>query len=236
MVGTIFISHSHQDAAVARDIAEALEHAGLKPWIDQCEIKPGDSLIGKMDQGLSEASYVLLLLSREANASHWVRREWMSGLANRQIVLVPLLLDNSSVPAILRDIVYIDLRQDRQAGIERIVEFFQLEQRRISPLTTRRADFSLMNASRRQLRLLAMRCLDQLGLQSFCFDADLDWGSLGGASVHEKLVSLLHAAALEGLLPRFAQWLETERERCVKHQLRELEDQPAWKWPADAEA
>jgi TIR domain len=230
MSGKIFISYSSADSAVAKEIWTDLEGAGLKTWLDKREIRPGDSFLEKMNTGLGEASYLLLLCSRESASSHWVRREWMSALAGRGTVVIPILLDDSEVPPLLKDIVHIDLRPDRKAGIQQIVQFFQAEQEEINPFAVRSIEFSLKKASRRQLRLVATRCLDDAGLRSFCFDASLDPGSLGGASVHEKLVSLLHVTALEGLLPQFAQWLESEKKRCVQQQVRELQTESSWNW------
>lgn len=230
----VFISHSTVDAVVAQEIATALDSAGLSPWIDSREIRPGDSFLERMNQGISEASYVLLLWSEAAALSHWVMREWMSAAASRGTVVIPVLLDDSERPALLRDIVYIDLRRDRQAGIAALLDFFRRETSPLRPPSAvRDGGLSLRNASRRQIRLVALRCLDETGLRSFCFDAGLDPGSLAGASLHEKLVSLLHMAATEGLLLRFADWLETERYRCVRYQVDELRQQPAWNWSAE---
>lgn len=233
MSSTVFISHSHENADIAGRIAGALEGIGLRPWIQQQDIGPGDSFIERMGQGLSEASYVLVLLSKASTSSRWVNREWMSALAAGGSVLIPILLEDCEVPTLLRDIIYIDLRENIEGGLNQIVEFFKREIRRLSPLGRTRG-YSLKEASRRQLRLIAMRCLDDFGLRSFCFDAGVEPGSLAGGSVHERLVSLLHLAATDGLVLRFAEWLETERERCVKHQVRELEGLPLWTWNVGA--
>lgn len=232
MSAIIFISYSHPDASIAQRIASALEFAGLAPWIDQQEIQPGDSFIEGMSEGLGEASYVLLLLSRAAAVSKFVNREWMSALASKTITLVPVLLDDAEVPMLLRDIVYIDLRHDLEAGIARVVEFFRRETRQPS-VRLLRSTALLTTASRRQLRLVAMRCLDEAGLRGFCFDSDIDPNRLGGASVNERLLSLLHLVANEGLADRFAEWLEAERERCVRKSIEQLQTLPSWSWTVD---
>ena len=77
----IFISHASKDQEVARQIAAALDSAGQAPWLGLREIRPGDSFVERMNEGLAKASYVLVLLSEAANASRWVTREWMAALA-----------------------------------------------------------------------------------------------------------------------------------------------------------
>lgn len=80
-LGTIFISYTHQDADAARAIRSALDGAGLKPWLDEREISPGDSFLKCMNDGLTVADYVVVLFSQASLQSHWVEREWMSSLA-----------------------------------------------------------------------------------------------------------------------------------------------------------
>jgi hypothetical protein len=154
----------------------------------------------------------------------------MSALASNGTVVIPVLLDDSRAPALLRDIVNFDLRQDRRAGLERIEAFFRRESDEVSAPTRGRDRWSLRACTRRQLRLVAMRCLDDTALKSFCFDAGIDHGSLKGASVHDQLVSLMHLVSLEGLLERFAVWLEAEKDSCVKHQLTRLRSTELWEW------
>jgi hypothetical protein len=231
----IFISYCSSDAVIAQRIAAALEVVGLSAWVDRREIRPGDSFVERMSEGLEEASYVLLLVSEAASASRWVRREWMSALAASGTVIIPVLIDGCEVPILLRDIVHVDLRQDQQRGIEQIVSFFRTERQELTPYVHTRGIQSLLRrASRRQLRLIALRCIDETALRSFCFDAGVDPVSLGGTNLHEKLVSLLHLAASEGLLIRFRDWMEAERLRCVKNQIRELEKQPGWEWHVES--
>lgn len=233
MTKHIFVSYTRADSIVAEQIVEALDNIGLQPWIDTREIKPGDSFLEKMNEGLGIAEYVLLLVSKHSLNSEWVQREWLSTLADRATILIPVLLDDSEIPPLLRDIVHIDLRGDLVAGVAKIVKFFQNELSPVPRRTLRHdvvAKSILSGLSRRQLRLVALQCMDSSGLSAFCFDAALDLNSLEGISFHEKLVSLLHQVSKEGLLNDFATWLETERTRCVNAQLKMLQCQDLWTW------
>jgi TIR domain len=233
----IFISHASSDRDFAVELAETLRHAGLEPWIDTQEISPGDSFLAQMNAGLGTAGYVLLLVSAAAHVSRWVTREWLAALANEATVLVPVLLDDSGLPPLLKDIVYIDARQNRAAAIEAVLQFFTKETERPQAPARREtapAEPGLSALNRRQLRMVAARCVDGLGLEAFCFDADINPNDLRGESVNEQLVALLHSISRDGLLKKFGRWLELERRRCVTNQIAELRSTPGWDWDADA--
>lgn len=58
----VFISHASEDKeAVVRPLANALKEKGLNVWYDEFELKIGDSLRRKIDQGLAKVDLVLLL-------------------------------------------------------------------------------------------------------------------------------------------------------------------------------
>jgi hypothetical protein len=227
----IFISHAHADASLADELARALEAAGFAPWIDQREIRPGDSFLERMNAGLGVASYVVVLLSSTSSSSRWVTKEWMVALADQATVVVPVLLDDTVPPPLLRDILHFRV-DTREPDLGPIVNFFRSEVSEPSPVRPRASTSAqgLHSVSRRQLRLVALRCLDEAALESFCFDAQVETARLQGPTFHGKLVSLLHVLSSEGLLFSFAEWLEHERARCVQHALDTLRVEPSWTW------
>lgn len=230
MAGKIFISYSHSDEDVAERISSKLADKGLEPWIDRQEIRPGQSFIAGMNEGVASASYVLVLLSEASGKSDWVGREWMSALAGK-IPVLPVLLKGGELPALLKDVVYFDLRSNEVGGIEKIAAFFEVEGQSV-PTSKSRAltESPLKGANRRQLRLVAVRCLDHSGVSAFCFDAEIDIKALHGDSVLDQIVSLLHEVATEGLTLQFANWILIEKRRCVDRAIAELKDAGSWEW------
>lgn len=226
---------------MATAIANSLQDMGVTAWLDEREISPGDSFLAQMNAGLGTAGYVLLLVSTAAHASRWVSREWLAALANEDTVLIPVLLDDSGLPPLLKDIVYVDARRDRAVAILEIGQFFEKErglaqtkERMLRDLVRgaggRSRDPPLIPLTRRQLRMVAAHCLDRQGLEAFCFDAEINPNDLRGESVNEKLVDLLHNVSRDGLLDDFSRWLEFERSRCVQHQVGTLSRTPGWAW------
>ena len=72
---SIFLSHNSQDKPFVRRLARDLDVHGVKCWIDEAEIKVGDSLIEKIRQGLDSMSYVAVVLSPDSVNSAWVQKE-----------------------------------------------------------------------------------------------------------------------------------------------------------------
>jgi hypothetical protein len=123
-MASIFISHRGADQSAAEKLAFALRDRGHEVWIDACEINLGDSIVGKINAGLSETSFLLLCCSEEPSMSRWMDREWMSALARQldgaNVRVLPVLLTGGSPPPILADIKYADLVLRWQDGIDAI--------------------------------------------------------------------------------------------------------------------
>src|SRR5690349_18227727 len=76
----VFISHASEDKdAVARPLAEALTKGGARVWLDEHELKLGDSLTGKIDHGLARSRFGVVILSDHFFAKKWPRAE-LAGL------------------------------------------------------------------------------------------------------------------------------------------------------------
>jgi molybdopterin-guanine dinucleotide biosynthesis protein A len=116
-----FISHRSSDTVMALRLKDDLEARGHRLWIDALEIDVGDSIVAKMDAGLASASHLLLCLSASGVDAPWISREWMSALARQMngadIKLLPVLLPGGSIPGLLADVRYADLRSDWKDGI-----------------------------------------------------------------------------------------------------------------------
>jgi hypothetical protein len=231
----IFLSYAHEDGDVADLVVKALEKIGLAPWIDRTEVKAGDSFVARMNQGLTRASYVILLVSRASLASRWVSREWMSALAGDETVLLPILLEDCELPPLLRDIVYIDLRSGIDLGLARLRSFFEKERSPVTvtpkPTRAEAPGLILRAVSRRSLRLVALRCMTERELDGFLFDVGMESGVLRGTSLHERITNLLVRVATDGDLEEFADWLALEPScsRCVANEMRRVEREEPWR-------
>lgn len=108
----IFLSHSSKDKPFARRLGNDLRQYGAKVWIDEAEIKVGDSLIEKISEGLSETDFLIVLLSENSCKSEWVKREVNIALTKeihgKKVVVLPCLIEECDIPLFLIDKKYSD--------------------------------------------------------------------------------------------------------------------------------
>jgi hypothetical protein len=74
-MGHIFLSHSTDDDAIARDLQQALGDQGLSVWIDSREMRGGDLLSPEIERAIEGADGCLLLVSTSSLQSDWVSEE-----------------------------------------------------------------------------------------------------------------------------------------------------------------
>lgn len=90
----VFISHASEDkASFVRPFANHLKDNGLKVWYDEFELKIGDSLRRKIDYGLANSRFGIIILSDSFFNKEWPQRE-LDGLFAREVdnenVILPI--------------------------------------------------------------------------------------------------------------------------------------------------
>jgi hypothetical protein len=114
------MSHNHKDKPFVRDLAAKLSLFGIKAWVDEWEMLPGDSLIGKIQEGIEACDYVGAVLSKHSVSSEWVAREVRAALTGeieyKKVIVIPMRIDNCKLPPFLRDKLFADFRTDFYVG------------------------------------------------------------------------------------------------------------------------
>jgi hypothetical protein len=75
----IFVSYAHgrdQESQMAEYVAEVLETAGLDPWLDKSEVRPGKKLREELVTQIRHADFFVPLLSPEYMTSEWCLKEF----------------------------------------------------------------------------------------------------------------------------------------------------------------
>jgi len=123
----VFLSHSAKDKEVVRPLAERLRADGLRVWFDEWEIRPGDSIPAKIEEGLEQSRVLVLCMSANAFGSDWALLESQTlrfrDPLNKECRFIPLRLDDASIKGSLAQFVYIKwLPEDREQEYATLLE------------------------------------------------------------------------------------------------------------------
>jgi len=121
---SIFISHSHKDKEFVDKLGVKLTVERIPVFVDRWEMNVGDSITQKIEQAITDSSFLLVVLSESSVKSDWCKREITSGLMleleKRRVVVLPILIENCEIPLFLRDKFYADFREDFDYGFSQI--------------------------------------------------------------------------------------------------------------------
>src|ERR1044072_6860996 len=122
----VFISYSAKDKPAVRELAGRLKADGLRIWLDDWEIQPGDMIGLKVEQGLEQSRTLVLVMSANAFSSDWVTLERHTCLfrdpINAHRRFIPLRLDDSDIKDLLKQFAYVDWRQKSSTQYARLLE------------------------------------------------------------------------------------------------------------------
>lgn len=100
---SVFISYSHDDAAFATRLYNALQASGIRAWLDRRNMLPGDDIYEEVHKGIQQWDKILLCCSKSSLSSWWVdseidrafqkERDLWKARQRRVNALIPLDLD-----------------------------------------------------------------------------------------------------------------------------------------------
>ena len=74
----IFLSHSSPNKDFVRGLAKKLKKDNIDVWLDELEIKIGESIHQKVNEGLKKSDFFAIVLSEASVNSKWVQEELSS--------------------------------------------------------------------------------------------------------------------------------------------------------------
>jgi hypothetical protein len=100
----IFICHAGEDKeGVVRPLVEAFSQTGISCWYDEAEIKWGDSITGKINEGLAMSRYVVVVFSTSFMNKNWPERELNAVLnqeaSSGEVKVLPLIVGSEEQQA-----------------------------------------------------------------------------------------------------------------------------------------
>jgi len=114
----IFISYSHVDRCVVTPLTELIRVTGASTFRDEDSIPKGKRWKIVIAESLAACKTVLVFWSAAAADSKAVEKEYMDAIEKNKDV-VPVLLDDTELPNLLREYQWIDLRGVVKGALKR---------------------------------------------------------------------------------------------------------------------
>src|SRR6266849_622432 len=123
----VFLCHSSKDKEVVRELADRLERDGVRVWFDEWELKAGDSIPDKIEEGLENSRVLLFCMSASAFGSDWAQLESQTfrfrDPLNKERRFIPLRLDDAPIKGSLAQFLYISwLPEEREQEYAKLLE------------------------------------------------------------------------------------------------------------------
>lgn len=103
MSNKVFISYSHADKTFVDWLINELGQHQVNLWYDNDEIKAGDSIKKKIEEGIEASSTIIIVFSKNSINSDWVQFEYNSALLlnsiKKGIKVITLVIDDVELPS-----------------------------------------------------------------------------------------------------------------------------------------
>lgn len=138
----VFLSHSAKDKAVVRELAARLKKDGVRVWLDEEQIIPGDNIPAKIEEALEHSRVLVLCMSANAFGSDWAQLEAgtfrFRDPLNKERRFIPLRLDDAPIKGSLAQFLHINwLSNDRKQAYPKLLAACRLLEK---PLPTQSLD------------------------------------------------------------------------------------------------
>src|SRR5262245_46945145 len=127
---TVFISYSHSDRKFVNELVDKLQKSGVGIWIDQWQIKVGDSITGKINEGIGVSDFLVVVLSKASVSSKWVKEELNAATIrnieeDKHAFILPVLIEATEIPPFLRHRKYANFKDDPDQAFQELIEVIQ---------------------------------------------------------------------------------------------------------------
>ncbi|MGH6616041.1 toll/interleukin-1 receptor domain-containing protein [Sphingomonas sp.] len=128
----LFLSHTSDDKPFVRRVGNDLKARGVPVWLDEAEIQIGDSLTGKIAEGIKRSRFIAVFLSPKSVSAPWVAKELEIAInmeiKREEVVVLPLVIEKCELPPFLEGKLYGDFTAEDQysATLEKLLRRLQL--------------------------------------------------------------------------------------------------------------
>lgn len=122
----VFLSYAHSDRAVVEHLARELREREITAFLDRWELIPGEPWQAAMEAALESSKAVLVFLG-PSGLGPWAQNELAYAINERirdaEFRVIPVLgpgADPKEIPALLRNLTFVDLRDFSPDALSRI--------------------------------------------------------------------------------------------------------------------
>jgi tetratricopeptide (TPR) repeat protein len=111
----VFLSYRSINRGFVLNLYDVLTEIGFIVFLDQYVLKPGDSLVRKLEDALEASQAGVLIWSNAAKDSEWVRNEYdvmiSKATSNKKFYFVPVKINRTALPAFAKTKLFVDFTE-----------------------------------------------------------------------------------------------------------------------------
>jgi hypothetical protein len=98
----VFLCHTSEDKKrYVTPFVKGLQEEGITYWVNEAEIKWGDDIVKRINEGLEISRFVVVFLSQNFIGRHWAEEELASALSKENasgvVIVLPILIEDETV-------------------------------------------------------------------------------------------------------------------------------------------
>ena len=121
---SLYLSYSPNDWRIIEEINTLLLNFGYITILDRKDIIEGEHMYDKIQKTIDDADYFLFFATESAASSEWCSRELSRALEieaeREEQFIIPLKLDDVTMPDIICHKEYIDIHKDKPSGLREL--------------------------------------------------------------------------------------------------------------------
>jgi virginiamycin B lyase len=115
----IFISYSSKESKYVDKVEKKLVEYGYKVWVDRSQLEAGQIWPNELKEAILNSRVLILVVSKHALDSIFVRQEYEYAISIKKDI-IPLLIENITLPEGLNKIQWVLFSDKFQSGIDRL--------------------------------------------------------------------------------------------------------------------
>ncbi|TKB70230.1 MAG: TIR domain-containing protein [Nitrospira sp.] len=123
----VFLCHNSEDKAEIRQIADELSRRGLKPWLDELEIRPGQLWQVALEEQIKTIKAAAVFVGK-SGISPWQQmevRSFLNQFVKRACPIIPVILSSATgtpeLPIFLQNFHWVDFRKNHPDPYEQLI-------------------------------------------------------------------------------------------------------------------